>query len=141
MEEMGKLQDAIDAANGWDLIASCPKAMDALQCPRPRHAGERALSGGEPSSRGAVQSAARGPDLLLLGKAHQPSWTPESVLWLRSFCTSTPAPCWPSRTTATSWTTWPSGICEVDRGSLYPYKGNFSTYLETKAARMAGQAA
>ena len=108
MEEMGKLQDAIDAANGWDLDSQLSQAMDALQCPDPDMP-VNVLSGGERRRVALCRLLLEAPDLLLLDEPTN-HLDAESVLWLEQFLhRTTLAPCWPSRTTATSWTTWPSG--------------------------------
>ena len=137
MEEMGKLQDAIDAANGWDLDSQLSQAMDALQCPDPDMP-ENVLSGGERRRVALCRLLLEAPDLLLLDEPTN-HLDAESVLWLEKFLHKYPGAVLAvthDRYFLDNVAEW---ICEVDRGSLYPYKGNYSTYLETKAARMAGQ--
>ena len=136
MEEMGKLQEAIDAANGWDLDSQLSQAMDALQCPDPDMP-VNVLSGGE--RRVALcRLLLEAPDLLLLDEPTN-HLDAESVLWLEQFLhryQGAVLAVTHDRYFLDNVAEW---ICEVDRGSLYPYKGNYSTYLETKAARMAAQ--
>ena len=137
MEEMGKLQDAIDAANGWDLDSQLSQAMDALQCPDPDERVDH-LSGGERRRVALCRLLLEAPDLLLLDEPTN-HLDAESVLWLEQFLRN-----YPGAVLAVTHDRYfldhvAEWICEVDRGSLYPYKGNYSTYLETKAARMAGQ--
>ena len=137
MEEMGKLQDAIDAANGWDLDSQLSQAMDALQCPDP-DTPVNVLSGGERRRVALCRLLLEAPDLLLLDEPTN-HLDAESVLWLEKFLHKYPGAVLAvthDRYFLDNVAEW---ICEVDRGSLYPYKGNYSTYLETKAARMAGQ--
>ena len=137
MEEMGKLQDAIDAANGWDLDSQLSQAMDALQCPDPDMPVD-VLSGGERRRVALCRLLLEAPDLLLLDEPTN-HLDAESVLWLEKFLHKYPGAVLAvthDRYFLDNVAEW---ICEVDRGSLYPYKGNYSTYLETKAARMAGQ--
>ena len=130
MEEMGKLQEAIDAANGWDLDSQLSQAMDALQCPDPDMP-VNVLSGGERRRVALCR-------LLLLDEPTN-HLDAESVLWLEQFLhryQGAVLAVTHDRYFLDNVAEW---ICEVDRGSLYPYKGNYSTYLETKAARMAAQ--
>ncbi len=137
MDEMGKLQDAIDAANGWDLDSQLSQAMDALQCPDPDMP-VNVLSGGERRRVALCRLLLEAPDLLLLDEPTN-HLDAESVLWLEQFLRTYPGAVLAvthDRYFLDNVAEW---ICEVDRGSLYPYKGNYSTYLETKAARMAGQ--
>ena len=137
MEEMGKLQEAIDAANGWDLDSQLSQAMDALQCPDPDML-VNVLSGGERRRVALCRLLLEAPDLLLLDEPTN-HLDAESVLWLEQFLhryQGAVLAVTHDRYFLDNVAEW---ICEVDRGSLYPYKGNYSTYLETKAARMAAQ--
>ena len=137
MDEMGKLQDEIDAANGWDLDSQLSQAMDALQCPDP-DAPVSILSGGERRRVALCRLLLEQPDLLLLDEPTN-HLDAESVLWLEQFLRTYPGAVLAvthDRYFLDNVAEW---ICEVDRGSLFPYKGNYSTYLETKAARMAAQ--
>ena len=137
MEEMGRLQDEIDAANGWDLDSQRSQAMDALQCPAP-DAPVTILSGGERRRVALCRLLLEAPDLLLLDEPTN-HLDAESVLWLEQFLKN-----YPGAVLAVTHDRYfldhvAEWICEVDRGQLFPYKGNYSTYLETKAARIAAQ--
>ena len=137
MDEMGKLQDEIDAANGWDLDSQLSQAMDALQCPDP-DAPVSILSGGERRRVALCRLLLEQPDLLLLDEPTN-HLDAESVLWLEQHLKTYPGAALAvthDRYFLDHAAEW---ICEVDRGQLFPYKGNYSTYLETKAARMAAQ--
>ena len=137
MEEMGKLQESIDAANGWDLDSQLSQAMDALQCPDPDMP-VNVLSGGERRRVALCRLLLEAPDLLLLDEPTN-HLDAESVLWLEQFLhryQGAVLAVTHDRYFLDNVAEW---ICEVDRGSLYPYKGNYSTDLETKAARMAAQ--
>ena len=137
MDEMGKLQDEIDAANGWDIDSQLSQAMDALQCPDP-DAPVTILSGGERRRVALCRLLLEAPDLLLLDEPTN-HLDAESVLWLEQFLKNYPGAVLAvthDRYFLDNVAEW---ICEVDRGQLFPYKGNYSTYLETKAARIAAQ--
>lgn len=137
MEEMGTLQNDIDAANGWDLDSQLSQAMDALQCPDP-DAPVKVLSGGERRRVALCKLLLEAPDLLLLDEPTN-HLDAESVLWLEQFLHHYPGAVLAvthDRYFLDNVAEW---ICEVDRGHLYPYKGNYSTYLETRAARLESQ--
>ena len=137
MEEMGQLQTEIDAADAWDLDSQLSQAMDALQCPDP-DAPVSILSGGERRRVALCRLLLEAPDLLLLDEPTN-HLDAESVLWLEQFLHTYPGAVLAvthDRYFLDNVAEW---ICEVDRGSLYPYKGNYSTYLETKAKRLAAQ--
>lgn len=137
MEEMGTLQVEIDAANGWDLDSQLSQAMDALQCPDP-DAPVSVLSGGERRRVALCRLLLEAPDLLLLDEPTN-HLDAESVLWLEQFLKRYQGAVLAvthDRYFLDNVAEW---ICEVDRGHLYPYKGNYSTYLETKAARLEAQ--
>ena len=137
MAEMGELQDAIDAANGWDLDSQLNQAMDALQCPDPDMP-VNVLSGGERRRVALCRLLLEAPDLLLLDEPTN-HLDAESVLWLEQFLRRYEGAVLAvthDRYFLDNVAEW---ICEVDRGRLYPYKGNYSTYLETKAARLEAQ--
>lgn len=137
MKEMGALQNDIDAANGWDLDSQLSQAMDALQCPDP-DAPVKVLSGGERRRVALCKLLLEAPDLLLLDEPTN-HLDAESVLWLEQFLHRYPGAVLAvthDRYFLDNVAEW---ICEVDRGHLYPYKGNYSTYLETKAARLESQ--
>ena len=134
MAEMGKLQDEIDAANGWDLDSQLSQAMDALQCPDP-DAPVTVLYGGERRRVALCRLLLEAPDLLLLDEPTN-HLDAESVLWLEQFLHDYPGAVMAvthDRYFLDDVAQW---ICEVDRGQLYPYEGNYSTYLETKAKRL-----
>ncbi len=134
MAEMGRLQDEIDAANGWDLESQLSQAMDALQCPDPDEPVTH-LSGGERRRVALCRLLLEAPDLLLLDEPTN-HLDAESVLWLEQYLKNYPGAVLAvthDRYFLDDVAEW---ICEVDRGTLYPYKGNYSTYLETKAARL-----
>ena len=134
MAEMGELQTEIDAANGWDLDSQLSQAMDALQCPDPDETVDH-LSGGERRRVALCKLLLEAPDLLLLDEPTN-HLDAESVLWLEQFLKNYQGAVLAvthDRYFLDNVAEW---ICEVDRGTLYPYKGNYSTYLETKAARL-----
>ncbi len=137
MAEMGKLQDEIDAVNGWDLDSQLSQAMDALQLPD-SDMPVSVLSGGERRRVALCRLLLEAPDLLLLDEPTN-HLDAESVLWLEQFLKT-----YPGAVLAVTHDRYfldhvAEWICEVDRGQLFPYKGNYSTYLETKAARIAAQ--
>ena len=137
MAEMGRLQDEIDAADGWDLDSKLSQAMDALQCPDP-DAPVSVLSGGERRRVALCRLLLEQPDLLLLDEPTN-HLDAESVLWLERHLKTYPGAVLAvthDRYFLDNVAEW---ICEVDRGQLFPYKGNYSTYLETKAARIEAQ--
>lgn len=137
MEEMGQLQTDIDAADGWELDSRISQAMDALQCPDPDSPVD-ILSGGERRRVALCRLLLEAPDLLLLDEPTN-HLDAESVLWLEQFLSNYPGAVLAvthDRYFLDNVAEW---ICEVDRGTLYPYKGNYSTYLETKAARLESQ--
>ena len=137
MAEMGDLQTAIDAANGWDLDSQLSQAMDALQCPDPETP-VSVLSGGERRRVALCKLLLEAPDLLLLDEPTN-HLDAESVLWLEQFLSrylGAVLAVTHDRYFLDNVAEW---ICEVDRGSLFPYKGNYSTYLETKAKRLEAQ--
>ena len=137
MEEMGKLQTEIDAADGWDLDSQLEQAMDALQCPDP-DTPVNVCSGGERRRVALCKLLLEAPDLLLLDEPTN-HLDAESILWLEHFLHNYQGAVLAvthDRYFLDNVAEW---ICEVDRGHLYPYKGNYSTYLETKAARIEAQ--
>lgn len=137
MEEMGQLQTEIDAADAWDLDSQLSQAMDALQCPD-SDMPVKVLSGGERRRVALCKLLLEAPDLLLLDEPTN-HLDAESVLWLERFLHTYPGAVLAvthDRYFLDNVAEW---ICEVDRGHLYPYKGNYSTYLETKAARLEAQ--
>ncbi len=137
MAEMGELQTEIDAANGWDLESQLSQAMDALQCPDP-DTPVKVLSGGERRRVALCKLLLEAPDLLLLDEPTN-HLDAESILWLEQFLHTYKGAVLAvthDRYFLDNVAEW---ICEVDRGHLYPYKGNYTTYLETKAKRLEVQ--
>ena len=134
MAEMGTLQDDIDHANGWDLDSQLSQAMDALQCPDP-DAPVSILSGGERRRVALCRLLLEAPDLLLLDEPTN-HLDAESVLWLEQFLHRYPGAVMAVTHDRYFLDNVAGWICEVDRGQLYPYEGNYSTYLEKKAARL-----
>ncbi|WP_456825936.1 energy-dependent translational throttle protein EttA [Cellulomonas sp. P5_E12] len=137
LAEMGVLQEAIDAADAWDLDAQLEQAMDALRCP-PADADVTVLSGGERRRVALCKLLLEKPDLLLLDEPTN-HLDAESVLWLEAHLKDYPGAILAvthDRYFLDHVAEW---ICEVDRGRLYPYEGNYSTYLEKKGERLAIQ--
>jgi ATP-binding cassette ChvD family protein len=134
LAEMGQLQEAIDHRNAWDLDAQLEQAMDALRCPPP-DADVSVLSGGEKRRVALCQLLLRQPDLLLLDEPTN-HLDAESVQWLEQHLEKYPGTIVAithDRYFLDNVAEW---ILELDRGRAYPYQGNYSTYLETKAARL-----
>ena len=134
MEEMGKLQTEIDAANAWDLDSQLEQAMAALRCP-PGDTPVSVLSGGERRRVALCRLLLEAPDLLLLDEPTN-HLDAESVLWLEKHLKSYAGAVIAithDRYFLDNMAQW---IAEVDRGCLYPYEGNYSTYLETKKDRL-----
>ncbi|MDD2859403.1 MAG: energy-dependent translational throttle protein EttA, partial [Candidatus Nanopelagicales bacterium] len=134
LAEMGQLQEAIDHKNAWDLDAQLEQAMDALRCPAP-DADISVLSGGEKRRVALCQLLLRQPDLLLLDEPTN-HLDAESVQWLEQHLEKYPGTVIAithDRYFLDNVAEW---ILELDRGRAYPYEGNYSTYLETKAARL-----
>ncbi len=137
LAEMGQLQEAIDAADAWDLDAQLEQAMDALRCP-PADADVSVLSGGERRRVALCKLLLEKPDLLLLDEPTN-HLDAESVLWLEQHLQQYPGAILAvthDRYFLDHVAEW---ICEVDRGRLYPYEGNYSTYLEKKQERLQVQ--
>ena len=137
LPEMGELQEAIDHVDGWELEGQLEQAMDALRCP-PADAVVKHLSGGEKRRVALCKLLLEKPDLLLLDEPTN-HLDAESVLWLEQHLSKYPGAVMAvthDRYFLDHVATW---ICEVDRGRLYPYEGNYSTYLEQKAARLEVQ--
>ena len=137
MEEMGALQTEIDAANAWDLDSQLEQAMDALRCPPP-DAEVKNLSGGERRRVALCRLLLQAPDLLLLDEPTN-HLDAESVLWLEQHLKN-----YAGAVIAVTHDRYfldhvAQWIAEVDRGHLYPYEGNYSTYLETKEKRLEVQ--
>jgi len=137
LAEMGTLQTEIDAADAWDLDSQLEQAMDALRCP-PSDSQISVLSGGEKRRVALCKLLLQKPDLLLLDEPTN-HLDAESVLWLEQHLAKSPGAVLAvthDRYFLDHVAEW---IAEVDRGHLYPYEGNYSTYLEKKAARLEVQ--
>lgn len=134
LAEMGTLQEKLDHLNAWDLDSQLEQAMDALRCP-PADADVKVLSGGERRRVALCKLLLQKPDLLLLDEPTN-HLDAESVLWLEQFLSKyegTVVAITHDRYFLDNVAEW---ILELDRGRAYPYEGNYSTYLETKAARL-----
>jgi ATP-binding cassette ChvD family protein len=137
MTEMGSLQEEIDAADAWDLDSQLEQAMDALRTP-PGDATVANLSGGEKRRVALTKLLLQKPDLLLLDEPTN-HLDAESVLWLEQHLAQ-----YHGAVLAVTHDRYfldhvAEWIAEVDRGHLYPYEGNYSTYLEKKGARLEVQ--
>ncbi len=134
LAEMGELQTELDHRNAWDLDSQLDQAMDALQCPPP-DAIVDVLSGGERRRVALCKLLLQQPDLLLLDEPTN-HLDAESVNWLEGHLKNYPGAVLAvthDRYFLDNVAEW---ICEIDRGQLHPYEGNYSTYLETKRARL-----
>ncbi len=134
MAEMGELQTDLDAANAWDLDAQLAQAMEALECP-PGDTPVNVLSGGERRRVALCKLLLQQPDLLLLDEPTN-HLDAESVNWLEGHLKNYPGAVLAvthDRYFLDNVAQW---ICEIDRGRLHPYEGNYSTYLETKRDRL-----
>ncbi|GAA3717009.1 energy-dependent translational throttle protein EttA [Terrabacter ginsenosidimutans] len=137
LAEMGKLQEDIDHADAWDLDSQLEQAMDALRCPPPDSPVTN-LSGGERRRVALCKLLLQKPDLLLLDEPTN-HLDAESVLWLEQHLETYPGAVIAvthDRYFLDNVAQW---IAEVDRGRLYPYEGNYSTYLEKKSERLTIQ--
>ncbi|WP_317229469.1 energy-dependent translational throttle protein EttA [Clavibacter sp. MX14-G9D] len=137
LAEIGTLQEAIDAADGWELDSQLEQAMDALRTP-PGDASVANLSGGEKRRVALCKLLLQKPDLLLLDEPTN-HLDAESVLWLEQHLSK-----YPGAVLAVTHDRYfldhvAEWIAEVDRGRLYPYEGNYSTYLEKKQERLSVQ--
>jgi ATP-binding cassette ChvD family protein len=134
MAEMGELQDQLDHSNAWELDSQLEQAMDALGCP-PGDWPIVNLSGGEKRRVALCKLLLEAPDLLLLDEPTN-HLDAESVQWLEQHLekyAGTVVAVTHDRYFLNNVAQW---ICEVDRGRLHPYEGNYSTYLDTKATRL-----
>lgn len=137
MEEMGRLQEELDHADAWDLDSQLEQAMDALRCPPPDEPVTN-LSGGERRRVALCKLLLSKPDLLLLDEPTN-HLDAESVQWLEQHLASYAGAILAvthDRYFLDNVAEW---ILELDRGRAYPYEGNYSTYLEKKAERLAVQ--
>ena len=134
LAEMGDLQEKLDHRNAWELDSQLEQAMDALRCP-PADADVSVLSGGEKRRVALCKLLLQAPDLLLLDEPTN-HLDAESVLWLEQHLNKYPGAVVAithDRYFLDNVAQW---ILELDRGRAYPYEGNYSTYLETKATRL-----
>jgi len=134
LEEMGHLQGQLDHKNAWELDSRLEQARDALRCPPP-DADVSVLSGGERRRVALCKLLLSQPDLLLLDEPTN-HLDAESVQWLEQHLEK-----YPGTVVAVTHDRYfldnvAGWILELDRGHAYPYEGNYSTYLETKAARL-----
>jgi ATP-binding cassette ChvD family protein len=137
MDEMGRLQEELDHSEAWDVDARLEQAMDALRCPPP-DAEVAQLSGGERRRVALCKLLLEQPDLLLLDEPTN-HLDAESVQWLEQHLAKYPGTVIAithDRYFLDNVAQW---ILELDRGRAYPYEGNYSTYLDKKAARLAVQ--
>ena len=134
LAEMGTLQEQLDHRNAWDLDSQLEQAMDALRCP-PGDADVKVLSGGEKRRVALCKLLLQQPDLLLLDEPTN-HLDAESVLWLEQHLSKYPGTVVAithDRYFLDNVAQW---ILELDRGRAYPYEGNYTTYLDTKAQRL-----
>ncbi len=134
LAEMGDLQEKLDHRNAWELDSQLEQAMDALRCPPP-DADVKVLSGGEKRRVALCKLLLEAPDLLLLDEPTN-HLDAESVLWLEQHLNKYPGAVVAithDRYFLDNVAQW---ILELDRGRAYPYEGNYSTYLDTKATRL-----
>ena len=137
MDEMGRLQEDLDHADAWDIDSQLEQAMDALRCPPPDEPVTH-LSGGERRRVALCRLLLSKPDLLLLDEPTN-HLDAESVQWLEQHLASYKGAILAvthDRYFLDNVAQW---ILELDRGHAYPYEGNYSTYLEKKAERLAVQ--
>src|ERR1700687_180521 len=137
LEDMGRLQEQLDHKDAWDLDSQLEQAMDALRCPPP-DADVTVLSGGERRRVALCKLLLSQPDLLLLDEPTN-HLDAESVQWLEQHLEKYPGTVIAithDRYFLENVAQW---ILELDRGHAYPYEGNYTTYLETKASRLAVQ--
>jgi ATP-binding cassette ChvD family protein len=137
MDEMGRLQEELDHADAWDVDSKLELAMDALRCP-PAGSSVADLSGGERRRVALCKLLLEQPDLLLLDEPTN-HLDAESVQWLEQHLAKYPGTVIAithDRYFLDNVAQW---ILELDRGHAYPYEGNYSTYLEKKAQRLAVQ--
>jgi ATP-binding cassette ChvD family protein len=134
LAEQGKLQDAIDAANGWELDRTLEVAMDALRLP-PGDAPVKNLSGGEKRRVALCKILLEKPDLLLLDEPTN-HLDAESVAWLERALQE-----YPGTVVAVTHDRYfldnaAQWILELDRGEGIPWKGNYSSWLDQKQKRL-----
>jgi ATP-binding cassette ChvD family protein len=137
MEEFGELQEVLDHADAWEIDSQLEQAMDALRCPPP-DAPVGNLSGGERRRVALCKLLLSKPDLLLLDEPTN-HLDAESVLWLEQHLASYVGAVLAVTHDRYFLDNVAGWILEIDRGRTYPYEGNYSTYLEKKAERLAVQ--
>ena len=134
LDELGRLQDRIDATGAWEIDSKLELAMDALRCP-PADADVRTLSGGERRRVALCRLLLQSPDLLLLDEPTN-HLDAESVAWLEHFLQA-----YPGTVVAVTHDRYfldnvAGWILELDRGSGIPWQGNYSSWLEQKQKRL-----
>src|SRR3984957_13824081 len=134
MEQMSKLQEQIEHRDAWDLDSQLEQAMEALRCP-PAEADVKTLSGGEKRRVALCKLLLQQPDLLLLDEPTN-HLDAESVLWLEQHLEKYPGTVIAVTHDRYFMENVAQWILELDRGHAFPYEGNYSTYLETKASRL-----
>jgi sulfate-transporting ATPase len=137
-DELGRVQERIDALDGWNLDTTLEIAMDALRCPPP-DASVATLSGGERRRVALCRLLLSQPDLLLLDEPTN-HLDAESVAWLERHLRD-----YPGTVVAVTHDRYfldnvAGWILELDRGRGIPYQGNYSSWLEQKRARLAAEA-
>jgi ATP-binding cassette ChvD family protein len=137
MAEMGRLQEELDHADAWDIDSKLELAMDALRCPPP-DADVTTLSGGERRRVALCKLLLQQPDLLLLDEPTN-HLDAESVQWLEQHLAKYPGTVLAITHDRYFLDNVAGWILELDRGRAIGYEGNYSTYLEKKAARLAVQ--
>jgi len=135
LDEQARLQDQIEASNGWELDRTLEIAMDALRLP-PGEAGVSSLSGGEKRRVALCRLLLQNPDMLLLDEPTN-HLDAESVAWLEHYLAS-----YPGTVVAVTHDRYfldniAGWILELDRGHGHPFKGNYSQWLELKKERLA----
>jgi ATP-binding cassette ChvD family protein len=135
LAEMGDLSTELDHRQAWELDSKLDQAMDALRCPDPDMP-VNILSGGERRRVALCKLLLQEPDLLLLDEPTN-HLDAESVAWLEGHLKAYPGAVLAVTHDRYFLDNVAGWICEVDRGQLHPYEGNYSTYLETKRARLA----
>src|SRR6266498_1336908 len=134
LERQGEVQEKLDHQDAWDLDARLEMAMDALRCPPP-DTPVKILSGGERRRVALCRLLLQKPDILLLDEPTN-HLDAESVAWLEHHLQSYPGTVVAVTHDRSFLDNVAGWILELDRGRAYPYEGNYSTYLETKASRL-----
>ena len=137
LEEQGKLQDAIDAASGWDLDRTLEIAMDALRLPPSESAVDK-LSGGERRRVALCRVLLEAPDLLLIDEPTN-HLDAESVAWLEHHLHEFPGTIVAVTHDRYFLDNVAGWILELDRGAGIPWEGNYSSWLEQKGKRLEAE--